>query len=32
MMARLVEESLEQAQRAIRGFVGMPEPRTIQVL
>ena len=32
MMATLVEQNLEETQRAIRGFVGMPEPRTIQVL
>ena len=32
MMATLVEQNLEETQRAIRDFTGLPEPRTIQVL
>ncbi len=32
LMQQLVDESLEQSQRAIREFAGLPEPRTIQVL
>lgn len=32
LMGQLVDESLEQSQKAIREFTGLPEPRTIQVL
>jgi len=32
LMSQLVDESLEQSQRAIRDFCGLPEQRTIQVL
>ena len=32
LMATLVEQNLEETQRAIRDFTGLPEPRTIQVL
>ena len=32
LMGQLVDESLSQSQKAIREFVGLPEPRTIQVL
>ena len=32
LMSQLVDESLEQSQRAIRDFTGLPEPRTIVVM
>ena len=32
MMATLVEQNLEETQRAIRDFTGLPEPRTIAVM
>ncbi len=32
MMARLVDENLEETQRAIRDFTGLPEHRTIVVM
>lgn len=32
LMATLVEQNLEETQRAIRDFTGLPEPRTIVVM